>query len=162
METRLIGSDARTRNWTLRSAKPEDVEAVAELRDTVMRADLERLGVYDAHRVRQRVRDGFSLAYTSIIEVDGAFAGSVTIRPAESREWLEHFYVEPRHQGRGLGSAVLASVLEGADARRATVALQALQGSAARRLYERHGFTVEREDAIDVFMVRSAGAGAPA
>jgi hypothetical protein len=29
-----------------------------------------------------------------------------------------------------------------------------LQGSRARALYERHGFVVECEDAIDVFMVR--------
>ncbi|MGC4878635.1 hypothetical protein ACLQ26_20545 [Micromonospora sp. DT43] len=29
-----------------------------------------------------------------------------------------------------------------------------LRGSPARRFYERHGFTVETEDPIDVFMVR--------
>jgi hypothetical protein len=37
------------------------------------------------------------------------------------------------------------------------VGLDVLQGSAARRLYERHGFVVESEDAIDVFMVRVPG-----
>lgn len=34
------------------------------------------------------------------------------------------------------------------------VRLNVLQGSAARRLYERHGFTPEREDPVDVFLVR--------
>lgn len=29
------------------------------------------------------------------------------------------------------------------------------EGSAARRLYERHGFTLESEDPIDVFVVRA-------
>jgi hypothetical protein len=32
-----------------------------------------------------------------------------------------------------------------------------LQGSRARALYERNGFVVEREDAVDVFMVRHVG-----
>jgi hypothetical protein len=31
--------------------------------------------------------------------------------------------------------------------------LDVLQGSPARRLYERHGFVLESEDPVDVFMV---------
>jgi hypothetical protein len=34
-----------------------------------------------------------------------------------------------------------------------------LRGSATQRLYARHGFVVEVQDPIDVFMVRAAGAG---
>ncbi|MFB6523596.1 GNAT family N-acetyltransferase [Streptomyces sp. NPDC056401] len=140
--------------WVLRSAVTADVETIAELRATVMRGDLERLGRYDEHHVRQRLRNSFSPQHTSVIEIDGAMAGCVTVRPAEDRQWLEHFYLDPHHQGRGLGSAVLRTVLERTDARGLTVGLNVLQGSAARRLYERHGFVVEAEDPIDVFMVR--------
>ncbi|MFD5329224.1 GNAT family N-acetyltransferase [Streptomyces sp. NPDC127092] len=145
-----------TNDWTLRPGRAEDVEVVAELRAEVMRPDLERLGRYDEHRVRRRVREGFSTAYTSVIEVDGAFAGSVTLRPHEDAEGLclEHFYLAPALQGRGLGGAVLRTLLERADAQSAPVRLQVLQGSAARRLYERAGFTVESEDPVDVWMVR--------
>ncbi|MDT0342089.1 GNAT family N-acetyltransferase [Streptomyces litchfieldiae] len=145
--------------WVLRSAETADVEVIAELRATVMRPDLERLGRYDEHRVRQRLRDSFSPLHTSVIMVDGELGGCVTVRPADGRQWLEHFYLAPRHQGRGLGSAVLRSVLERTDARGETVALNVLRGSAARRLYERHGFVLESEDPIDVFMVRPPQAG---
>ncbi|MFF3349065.1 GNAT family N-acetyltransferase [Streptomyces sp. NPDC002779] len=131
---------------------------IAELRAVVMRADLERLGRYDEHRVRQRLRDAFSARHTSIIMVDSECAGCLTLRPAEGRQWLEHFYLAPHHQGRGLGSAVLRAVLEGTDAQGLTVALNVLQGSAARRLYDRHGFVVEAQDPVDVFMVRPPGA----
>lgn len=148
--------------WGLRSAAVADVEAIAELRATVMRADLERLGRYDEHRVRQRLRDSFSTQYTSIIIVDRELAGCVTVRPAEGRQWLEHFYLAPHRQGRGLGSAVLRTVLERTDAQGATVGLNVLQGSAARRLYERHGFVVEAQDPVDVFMVRPPGASTAA
>lgn len=45
--------------WALRSAVAADVEAIAGPRATVLRADPERLGRYDEHRVRQRLRDSF-------------------------------------------------------------------------------------------------------
>lgn len=142
-------------NWTLRPATHEDLEELAELRAVVMRPDLERLGRYDEHRVRQRLRDAYAPEHTQIIEVDGEFAGSVSVRPTTADvRWLEHFYLSPRHQGRGLGTAVLGTVLSTADAERATVKLNVLQGSPARKLYERHGFVVEDEDPVDVFMVR--------
>lgn len=67
--------------WAMRPARSADVEAIAELKAVVMRADLERLGRFDEHRVRQRLRDSFSPRYTSVIEADGAFAGCVTFRP---------------------------------------------------------------------------------
>ncbi len=123
-----------------------------------MRPDLERLGRYDEHRVRQRLRDSFAAEHTQIIEVNGEPAGSVTLRPTKTagggQWWLEHFYLDPRHQGQGLGTAVLRSVLGRADADGATVWLNVLQGSPARKLYERHGFVVDDEDPVDVFMVR--------
>ncbi|MGA5898306.1 GNAT family N-acetyltransferase [Streptomyces venetus] len=149
----------------MRPAEQADVEAIAELRAVVMRPDLERLGRYDAHRVRQRLRDGFSPRHTSVITTDGTFAGSVALRPSEDALWLEHFYLRPEVQGRGLGSAVLRTLLTRTDATGDLVRLNVLRGSPARRLYERHGFTIESQDPIDVFMLRlpppaaSRGAG---
>jgi GNAT superfamily N-acetyltransferase len=145
--------------WALRSAEQADVEVIAELRATVMRPDLERLGRFDEHRVRRRLRDSFSPGHTSVVMADGDFAGCVTLRPAEDGLWLEHFYLAPGLHGRGLGSAVLRTLLDRADADGKLVRLNVLQGSAARRLYERHGFTVEVQDPVDVFMVRRPGAG---
>jgi GNAT superfamily N-acetyltransferase len=147
--------------WVLRSAGPADVETIAELRAAVMRPDLERLGRYDEHRVRQRLRDSFSARYTSVIEAQGAFAGCVTLRPSDGGRLLEHFYLAPHVQGRGLGSAVLGSLLRRTDADGVPVRLVVLQGSPAQRLYARHGFTVESQDPVDVVMVRQPAA-APA
>jgi GNAT superfamily N-acetyltransferase len=138
-----------------------DVEAVAELRAVVLRTDLERLGRYDAHRVRQRLRDAFAPAHTWVIEVDGGFAGCVSLRPGEDGQWLEHFYLAPHLQGRGIGAVVLRGLLEGCDRNGTRVRLNVLQDSAARRLYERHGFAVETEDPVDVFMVREPASAGP-
>lgn len=141
-------------DWELRPATAADVETIAELRAVAMRPDLTRLGRYDEHRVRQRFRDAFIPEHAWLIEVGGEFAGCVALRPAADARWLEHFYLDPRVQGSGIGTAVLRSLLERCDREGAVVRLNVLQGSPARRLYERHGFTLESEDPIDVFMVR--------
>ncbi|MFF4038976.1 GNAT family N-acetyltransferase [Streptomyces sp. NPDC001816] len=148
-------------DWEMRPASMADVEPMAELRAVVMRADLERLGRYDERRVRQRLRDGFAPAHTWVIEAGGAFAGCVALRPAEDAHWLEHFYLAPHLQGSGIGGAVLRELLKWCDRDGTPVRLQVLQGSPARRLYERHGFTLETEDPIDVFMLRKPASAAP-
>lgn len=137
--------------WCLRPATSADVESIAELRAVVMRPDLERLGRYDEVRVRQRFRDGFDPAHTWVVEVELRFAGSVAVRRERDARWVEHFYLDPSVQGRGVGSEILASLLSRIDG---PVRLNVLQGSPAIRLYERHGFVVESEDPIDIVMVR--------
>jgi GNAT superfamily N-acetyltransferase len=89
-----------------------------------------------------------------VIEVGGVFAGCVALRPAGDGHWLEHFYLAPGLQGRGIGAAVLRGLLERCDREGALVRLNVLRGSPARRLYERHGFALESEDPVDLFMVR--------
>lgn len=64
-----------------------------------MRPDLERLGRYDAHRVRQRLRDGYAPGHTSVVVVDGELAGSVTLRPVGSGLRLENFCLSPHSTG---------------------------------------------------------------
>lgn len=138
-------------SWTLRPATPADVEAIAELRAVVMKPDLERLGRYDEVRVRQRFRGGFAAECTSVVEVAGELVGAVALRPAEDGSWLEHFYLAPAFQGQGMGTEVLGVLL---DRVAGVVRLNVLQGSPARRLYERHGFVTYAEDAVDVWMMR--------
>jgi GNAT superfamily N-acetyltransferase len=93
-------------------------------------------------------------AFRHAVELGAAFAGCVALRPGADGRWLEHFYLDPGVQGRGLGSAILRNLLNRTDADGLVVRLTVLRGSAARRLYERHGFTVESEDPIDISMVR--------
>ncbi|MCX4447443.1 GNAT family N-acetyltransferase [Streptomyces sp. NPDC087866] len=149
-----------TQGWDLRPATLGDLDDIVELRAVVMRPDLVRLGRFDEHRVRQRMRDSYVPEHTSVLVVDGRFAGCVTLRPYEDGWCLESFFLDAGLQGRGIGSGVLRRLLDRTDAEGAPVRLNVLQGSAARRLYERHGFVTEREDPVDVFMIRRPGAAA--
>lgn len=145
------------RDWSLRLTNESDVEFIAELRAVVLRDDLERLGRYDPIRVRQRFKDAFDAAHTWIIVADAVAVGALALRPDGDAVWLEYFYLNPASQASGLGSAVLAASLAELDAAGRDVRLNVLQGSRARRLYERHGFVTTSEDSIDVWMLRRAG-----
>lgn len=144
-------------DWELRPAEDSDVEPIAELRAVTLRPALESLGRYEENRVRQRLRDGFAAEHTWVIEVEGEFAGCIALRPADDAYWLEHFYLHPRLHSQGIGSAVLSRMLERCDREHVVVRVNVLHGSAARRLYERHGFTVVTETPVDIFMLRTPG-----
>jgi GNAT superfamily N-acetyltransferase len=128
---------------------------MAELRAVVMRPDLERLGHYDPERVRRRFLDAFTPAHTRVIQQAGIDVGLVAVRPDADEVWIEHFYLDPAQQGQGIGSWALAQILLTDTAGR-PFRLDVLQGSPARRLYERHGFALESEDPIDVYLRRPA------
>lgn len=60
--------------------------------------------------------------------------------PRRPEHWYLHYIgVEPRHQGRGLGAALLAPALERCDRERKPAYLES-SSERNRALYERHGF----------------------
>jgi GNAT superfamily N-acetyltransferase len=61
------------------------------------------------------------------------------LHPRSPHWYLNYLGVEPRRQGRGLGSALLAPVLDLCDGERAGAHLEA-STERNRALYERHGF----------------------
>ena len=137
--------------WDFRASDSSDAHWMAELRAEVMRPDLERLDRYDAVRVRKRFLDAFVPAHTRVIVADGQDIGLVALRPEPGAVWLEHFYLAPPYQGLGIGREVLNRVLAEGDASK-PFRLNVLQGSPARRLYERHGFILDHEDPVDVYL----------
>jgi GNAT superfamily N-acetyltransferase len=126
--------------FTLEPARAEDFEQLAELRISAMRESLTALGRFDPLRARARLASGFAPAFTRHVVVDGARVGFVVVKPCPEGLLLDHLYLRPSAQGRGLGTAVLAQVIEEADQQRAVLLVGALRGSAANRFYLRHGF----------------------
>ena len=131
--------------WMLRPATAEDGQWLADLKALAMRPDLERLGIWNQDWARQRFLDTFIPANTDVIEIDGTPVGVIAVRPERDAQWIEHFYLHPSVQGRGLGEQVLRRVMDAhGDARPFRLAVD--RGSAARRLYERLGFVHQYDD----------------
>ncbi|WP_145332503.1 GNAT family N-acetyltransferase [Paenibacillus xylanexedens] len=140
--------------FKIRQATQEDREQLANLRALVLYDDLTRLGRYDEIRVRERFRNTFQPEHTQVLELEGRLIGCVSLKPGNGELLLEHFYIDPDYQSRKLGTKVLNMLFEQESVKGRRVTLNVLQGSPARRLYERFGFTVDDEDEVDVFMSR--------
>jgi ribosomal protein S18 acetylase RimI-like enzyme len=85
--------------------------------------------------------------------------GDVVVAMWRIEERAEDLYlamieVAPSHQGRGIGTELVRRLLERASAAGKAARLQVMKANpAARRLYERCGFLVERETATHHVMV---------
>jgi pimeloyl-ACP methyl ester carboxylesterase/predicted N-acetyltransferase YhbS len=141
---------------TLTPAEPADVEALVALRIEAMRESLERAGRFDPVRARERFLSGFSPAHTRHIEAEGSRMGFVVVKPQTDHLLLDHLYIRPGDQGKGIGSAVLAQVLQEADALRLPVRVGALRGSDSNRFYARHGFQLVEQGEFDNYYIRPA------
>lgn len=132
-----------------------DFDELVALRIAAMRESLERVGRFDPERARQRLRNSFYPAYSKVIIVDGQRIGFYTFRPADDSFHLDHLYVHPDHQARGIGSQVLGLLLAQSDACQKPVHLGALRDSASNRFYQRHGFVKTSEDEWDIYYTRA-------
>jgi len=139
---------------TLEPCTPDDAAHLAELRVLAMRPSLERIGRFDKERARQRLLVNFAAEYTRLIKQDGLLAGFLLLRPQDHDLLLDHFYLHPDFQQRGLGSAVIALVLAEADKLGKIIHVGALRGSNANRFYLRHGFVLREVAEFDNYYLR--------
>lgn len=142
-------------NFAFAPSTPADLKRLTALKLQVMNPQLARIGRLDPARSAARFGREFRAGATRLIHVEGALAGCVTVYDDGEAWVLEHFYLTPDWQGRGLGSAVMRALLAEADAARATVRLSVLVESAANRFYPRHGFVESHREAFDIYYQRA-------
>ncbi|MFZ6768806.1 GNAT family N-acetyltransferase [Undibacterium sp. Di26W] len=138
----------------LKFAKPEDAAELAELRVLAMRPSLEKIGRFDVERARQRLLGNFVAEYTRLIKLDGLLAGFLVQRPQDNDLLLDHFYLHPDFQQRGLGSAAIELALAEADALGKVIHVGVLRDSDANRFYLRHGFVLRAVAEFDNYYLR--------
>lgn len=131
-----------------------DFEELAGLRIAAMRESLERVGRFDPARARERLRSSFLPEHTRFVVIAGEKAGFFATQHGPDGLQLDHLYIHPGFQGRGIGSAVLKQVLAEADERGVAVLVGALKESASNRFYQRHGFVLASEGEWDNYYVR--------
>ena len=135
--------------WRFGPVSEADFEPLLALRIDVMREHLERVFRYKPERARRIFREHFDEPGLRLILVDGEKAGCVGFRISEGEIKIDSFYLDRRHQNRGLGATILKVLLAESDAQGLPVRLEVLRGSPADRFYERHGFVKLAEDDIE-------------
>ncbi|HEX5377747.1 MAG TPA: GNAT family N-acetyltransferase [Phenylobacterium sp.] len=122
----------------LRRAVADDAGGIARVHRQAMRVSLSFLP--ELHTPEQDLRFMRERLMTQnevwVAEVAGEVAGYVAFHEG----WIDHLYVHPDHQARGLGPRLLAKAMEDGTERR----LWTFQQNArARAFYEKRGFVAE-------------------
>jgi ribosomal protein S18 acetylase RimI-like enzyme len=99
----------------------------------------------------ERFAEQYDAANTSIVVVDGEDAGWLTVQRGVDI-YLHSIYLLPKAQRHGIGTRLLQQLLDEGREDATVVRLDTASINPARRLYERLGFTVIREDRFKVYM----------
>lgn len=131
---------------SLRQARPEDADAIADIHTFARREAMPWLPVLHSD---EETRDWVASIVLPnqdvwVAEVDSEIAGYVSLDGAE----LNDLYVRPGFQGRGIGTLLLEKAKGLSPGELSLWAFQ--RNAGARRFYERHGFeTIALTDGSD-------------
>jgi ribosomal protein S18 acetylase RimI-like enzyme len=109
----------------------------------------------------EKCRSAWAPRSTQMLHVDGALAGWVRLEHRADCDWLDLLVIATEHQGKGVGTSVLRSLMSDAERRGVPLWLSVHRNNEARRLYSRLGFRELERDERRVFMVHPASTASP-
>lgn len=87
-----------------------------------------------------------------LVCVDGHPAGAFHVEELAQYHWVRTIFLLPQFQGRGIGGAVLEQEAARARAAGKSLVLKVIKINPAKRLYDRLGFRVVKEDDVTYSM----------
>ena len=124
---------------TTRQATVDDIPAIAGIHRRSFFAAMPHMPVL--HTTEEGLAFYTKAVFPSmtiwVVEETSVAIGFIAYR----KDWIEQFYIDPPHQGRGLGSQLLAK----AKSENHSLNLWTFQcNQRARSFYEKHGFAISR------------------
>jgi ribosomal protein S18 acetylase RimI-like enzyme len=99
-------------------------------------------------------QEHYADASFDVIELDGVRAGRLYVQRRDGEHRIVDIALLPEHRGGGVGSTLLAGLLEEADAAGRRVSIHVEHQNPARSLYERLGFTIIDDTGVYHLMER--------
>jgi ribosomal protein S18 acetylase RimI-like enzyme len=128
----------------------EDELAQVQWDDGARRAFVEhQFAAQDAH-----YRANYPGATLDVIEVDGAPAGRLYVHRGPGDIRIMDIALAPEFRGRGIGSGLLRSLIDEAEASGRKLSIHVERNNPARSLYDRLGFQPAGEHGVYVLMER--------
>ncbi|CAN5765895.1 hypothetical protein BH20CHL2_BH20CHL2_11330 [soil metagenome] len=132
-------------NWSLEPWRPDETETLFDVHRRAMGPLVEQVWGWDDADQRERFHDFLDPKMEKIV-VGGEIVGMLDVDRADDGLFIGTIDLIPEVQGRGLGSSILNSLLQEADAASVPVRLQVLKfNTRARRWYEALGFGITDE-----------------
>jgi ribosomal protein S18 acetylase RimI-like enzyme len=110
----------------------------------------QQFSAQDAH-----YRNNYPGATLDVIEVDGTPAGRLYVHRGAGDIRIMDIALLPGFRGRGIGTALLRSLMAEADTSGRRLSIHVEQSNPARALYDRLGFEAAGEHGVYVLMERS-------
>ena len=130
-------------DFNLRDATNDDIEFIFQLRIQTMKKDFDN--TFGWHEGEQWKRASDEIQHAKIIMMNQTDIGVIKVIPKIKELHLHQMQILPEYQGRGIGSKLVSRVLDRAGNKKIPVTLFVLKGAAAKRIYDRFGFSVTNE-----------------
>ena len=141
----------------LRKATPADSEFAYQTKKAAFREYVEAVWGWEEEEQRRLHERRFAAQEFRVIEVAGVAVGILAVVRQPDCLKVNQVFLLPAYQGRGIGAACMAQVIEDADAAGLPVRLQVLRANPrAVAFYERLGFAIAGETETHVLMERAA------
>lgn len=144
-------------NIQFRAFRPDDADAVAALIFGLYREDhsIKEMSLDKIQRTFDHLRAHPALGQVVVFDAGGEVAGYSILINFWSNEYggnilyVDELYIRADHRGRGMGTAFLRRVAAGDFGPAVALQLEVTGGNLeARRLYERLGFSVHKNETL--------------
>lgn len=144
--------------YTLRQATAHDYDFLYQLHVAAMREYVEATWGWQEEWQKEYFDRKFDPSDRQIIQIDGKDAGVIAIEQRDEGLFVALIEILPDYQNRGVGTSLLRHTIQKAQAANLSVTLQVLKTNApARRLYERLGFVIVKDEDYRYIMACSPG-----
>ena len=137
---------------TLRKSTENDRDFVDDLTRRAMREYVESTWNKTEDREHYYVLNQFHQSTTKIIQYNGGNIGHITVTYSKDRIILEGIHIVESFQGKGIGGRLIEQIIYEGNERQLPLELILLKVNPAKRLYERLGFCVYKEDVNRYYM----------
>jgi GNAT superfamily N-acetyltransferase len=133
--------------FELRACSADDLLVTYEITKDAMSSYVQQTwGLWNDEDQLLKHRESYTPETHQLVLVSGKPAGLIAVEVESEYLWLVKLYLLSEHRRKGLGSRLLAHVMQLARAQGKPVRLRVLRvNTGAKRLYERHGFRVVHE-----------------
>ncbi len=137
--------------YTIRQATATDIDLLDFIHTENMKGYVERNYPWNP----QLFRDSFIPHDYQVIEINNQIIGFMKVVSLETEIYLGEIQIAKDFQQQGIGTSLIQSVIQKAQAKNKKLWLKVLKGNPAKQLYQRLGFTKLEESSTHTIMIKN-------